>query len=64
MGKLLKLFAIGLAITLISGVILFWGGSVPVDRIIMIFPAAIGVALMMLSTSIALKKWIRGLERD
>jgi len=66
MGKLIKLFVVGLIITLISVVVLIWGvnsGSVD-TMIIVIFPGAIGVALMAISASIAMKKWVRGLERD
>lgn len=32
--------------------------------IIMVIPAAIGLALVMLSVVIGIKKWVRGLERD
>ena len=32
--------------------------------IIMVIPAAVGVALVTLSVVIGIKKWVRGLEND
>ena len=64
MKKLLKLFIIGLAITLGSFAILY-SGVINSDAIIMIvFPMGIGISLVMLSVSIGIRKWVRGLEKD
>ena len=42
------------------------GGIIPnsMGFIVMLLPAAIGLALVMLSVVIGIKKWVRGLERD
>ena len=63
--KLLKLFIIGLAIAIGSFAIMQGGiMSNSMSFIIMVIPAAIGIALVMFSVSIGIKKWVRGLERD
>ena len=63
--KLLKLFIIGFVLTITSFIILYVGiMSNSKDVIIVVIPGAVGVFLMLLSSSIGMKKWVRGLERD
>jgi len=65
MRKLLKLFIAGIILSGVSFTILSVGIMYDSkDSVIMVIPTAFGVFLMLLSGSIGIKKWVRGLERD
>ena len=64
MGKTLKLFGIGSAITAISLIVLFSGVLDSVTSMIIIFPGAIGVFLMILGAHYGLRRFDRYMDRD
>ena len=63
MKKLLKLFIVGIIIAIVSVLIAFSRPMTP-ETFIFAIPMGVGLALAALACSIALKKWVRGLERD
>ena len=64
MGKTLKLFGIGSAITAISLIVLFSGVLDPMTSNILIFPGAIGVFLMLLGWHYGFRRFDRYMDRD
>jgi len=61
--KLLRLFLIGVIIAGVSALIAFTRPQV-IDSAIWFIPMGIGGGLAFVACSIALKKWVRGLEND
>ena len=63
MRKLLKLFIAGIIIAGVSALIAF-SRPITIDSAIWFIPMGIGGGLAFVACSIALKKFVRGLERD